>query len=76
MKKVGVIAISIAFAIALLTGCSSGPQYATKVTDNEQANANEDTSESVNAEHYSKAADLAAKGNYAEAIEEIGRAHV
>ena len=72
MKKVGVIAISI--AIALLTGCSSGPQYATKVTDNEQTNVTEDTSESVKAEHYSKAADLAAKGNYAEAIEEYTKA--
>ncbi|MBR1906100.1 MAG: hypothetical protein IJ819_06520 [Clostridiales bacterium] len=75
MKRVGVIAISIAFAIALLTGCSSGPQYATKVTDNEQTNVTEDTSESVKAEHYSKAADLAAKGNYAEAIEEYKKAN-
>ena len=75
MKKVGVIAISIAFAIALLTGCSSGPQNVTKGTENEQTSVTEDTSESVNAEHYSKAEDLAAKGNYAEAIEEYKKAN-
>ncbi len=75
MKRVGVIAISIAFAIALLTGCSSGPQNVTKGTENEQTSVTENTSEFVNAEHYSKAEDLAAKGNYAEAIEEYKKAN-
>ena len=73
MKKIGAVAISTIIAVALLTACSSGPHKAVKESEAAQASA-ASARESINADHYAKAEDLAVKGNYAEAIEEYKQA--
>lgn len=70
MKKKTILIALLAFAATSMFACSTAPQTNTESETTIVATTTENTVESVKAEHYAKADELAAAGKYDEAIEE------